>query len=117
VVPRRRWRVRLSQTAERDFLDIFRWTAESFGRRQALIYRRTLIEALTALHSGPELSGSMPRDEIRPGLRSVHVGRQGRRGRRIVLYRSDQAGTVEVVRILHDAMDLQRHLTSGEPAP
>jgi toxin ParE1/3/4 len=106
----RYWRVRLSESAERDFLGIVQWTAENFGRRQALVYRRTLIAALTSLHDGPYLPDSRARDEIQPGLRSVHVARQGRRGRHFVLYRSNEVGTVDIVRILHDTMDLARHL-------
>jgi toxin ParE1/3/4 len=78
--------------------------------RPALVYRRTLIAAVTSLHHGPELPDGRARDEIQPGLRILHVARQGRRGRHFVLYRSDEAGTVDIVRIPHDTMDLARHL-------
>jgi toxin ParE1/3/4 len=113
----RYWRVRLSEPAERDFIGIVQWTVENFGRRQALVYRRTLIAALTSLHNGPNLPESAARDEIQTGLRSLHVARQGRRGRHFVLYRSDEVGTVGIVRILHDAMDLARYLPTDLPAP
>jgi toxin ParE1/3/4 len=107
------WRVRLSETAERDFVTIVDWTMVTFGRRQAMVYRRTLIAALTALHYGPYLPDSRARGEIRAGLRSLHVARQGRRGRHFILYRAEEEGAVEIVRILHDAMDLASHA----PAP
>jgi toxin ParE1/3/4 len=107
-----RWRVRLSRPAEQDFLAIVRWTTENFGRRQATIYRRTLVAALTALHDGPLIPGSAARDEIQPGLRSLHVARKGRRGRHFVLYRTTGSEVVEIVRILHDAMDIGRNLPS-----
>jgi len=74
------------------------------------MYRRTLVAALTSLHDGPYLPDSAARDEIQPGLRSLHVARRGRRGRHFVLYRTDDVGTIEIVRILHDTMDLARHL-------
>ena len=106
-----RWRIRLSEAAEQDFLAIVRWTAQSFGPRQAATYRATLVAALTVLERGPDVPGAMARDEIQAGLRSLHVARQGRRGRHFVLYRTAEPGTVEIVRILHDAMDLPGHVT------
>jgi toxin ParE1/3/4 len=74
------------------------------------MYRRTLVAALAALHDGPLLSDSKARPEIRADLRSLHVTRWGRRGRHLILYRSDDAGVIEVVRILHDSMDVARHV-------
>ncbi len=45
-----------------------------------------------------------------PGLRTVPVARDGRRGSHVVMYRVAAKTTIEIVRILHDKMDLQRHL-------
>jgi toxin ParE1/3/4 len=108
--PTGRWRIRLSQLAERDFIAILEWTLEQFGRRQFATYRRTLIQALTALADDPLLPDSRARDEIVPGLRSLHVARRGRRGRHIVLYRTRRPDIIEIVRILHDSMDLGQHI-------
>jgi toxin ParE1/3/4 len=58
--------------------------------------------------------GSLARDEVAPGLRSLHAARRGRRGRHVVLDRVAGGNTIEVVRILHDAMDLPRHLPRPE---
>ena len=78
------------------------------------VYKTTLTAALAALHDGPEIRGCVARDDIRPGLRTLHVARRGRRGRHFVMFRvvSDPAGgeLIEVVRILHDAMDLAQHV-------
>ena len=104
------WRIRLGIEAEKDFTRIVKYTADTFGERQAAIYQTALIEALTALHSGPDVPASAARDEILPGLRSLHVARQGRRGRHFIMYRDVGAQVIEVVRILHDAMDLARHI-------
>ena len=111
-MPRRHWRIRLSAVAERDFLGIVEWTAETFGIRQAKTYRLTLMLALAALHQGPDLPDSQPRDEIRPGLRSLHVARKSRRGGHFILYRAADSDAIEIVRILHDSMDVSRHLSS-----
>lgn len=107
---RRRWRIRLSAAAERDFVGIVEWTAETFGIRQAKTYQRTLMLALAVLQHGPEVPDSEPRDEIRSGLRRLHVARKGRRGRQFILYRTADADRIEIVRILHDSMDVSRHI-------
>ncbi len=49
-------------------------------------------------------------DVLRDGLRSLHVARRGRRGRHFIMYRASADDTIEVVRILHDGMDLAAHV-------
>jgi toxin ParE1/3/4 len=110
----RRWRVRLGAAAEVDFANILKWTAENFGARQARVYQNTLIQAIGELADGPDVAGSRPRDEIMAGLRTIHIARGGRRGSHFLMYRAAPNSTIEIVRILHDRMDLQRHVP---PAP
>jgi toxin ParE1/3/4 len=110
----RKWRVRLGAAAELDFANILKWTTENFGARQANIDRDTLVQALGELAEGPEVAGSKARDEIMLGLRTLHIARRGRRGRHFLMYRVAPATTIEVVRILHDRMELTRHLPSTE---
>jgi toxin ParE1/3/4 len=105
-----RWGVRLGATAELDFANILKWTAENFGARQSRIYRDTLVHAIGELADGPNVVGSSARDEIAGGYRTLHVARHGRRGSHFLLFRIDRKHLIEVVRILHDRMDLQRHL-------
>jgi toxin ParE1/3/4 len=106
----RKWRVRLGAVAELDFANILKWTTENFGARQSRIYRDTLVRAIGELARGPEVAGSKARDEIMPGLRTLHIARHGRRGRHFILYRALEGRVIEIGRILHDKMDLQRHL-------
>ena len=111
----RRWRVRLGAAAELDFANILKWTTENFGARQSRAYQNTLVQAIGELADGPDVSGSKAQDEIMSGLRTVHVARQGRRGSHFLMYRvvtetTIEETTIEIVRILHDRMDLQRHL-------
>ncbi len=107
------WIVRLADTAEADFQDILRWTTSQFGLRQARVYTQTLTRALTALADGPNIVGAKPRDDIARGLFSLHVARHGRKGRHFVIFQVDRSkgsNVIAVLRILHDAMDLQQHL-------
>jgi toxin ParE1/3/4 len=105
-----RWRIRLGTEAEKDFVRILKYTRDTFGRRQVDVYRTTLLDALAALDAGPDVPESIRREDIRPNLRTLHVARLGRRGRHFIMYRAAQDHVIEVVRILHDAMDLARHL-------
>ncbi|WP_166144930.1 type II toxin-antitoxin system RelE/ParE family toxin [Methylosinus sp. RM1] len=105
------WRIRLGAEAEREFLRILQYTAETFGPRQTAIYKATLMDALAELTQGPNVAGSVRRDEILPGVRTLHLARRGRRrGRHFIMYRVAEGKVVEVLRILHDAMDLARHV-------
>jgi toxin ParE1/3/4 len=108
-VTRRSWTLRLSETAEADHDEILRWTARRFGAAQVTAYALLLAETLARLEFGPDIAGARKRNEIGPGLRTLHVGR---RGRHIVLFRVsvDRDETIDVLRILHDAMDLARHV-------
>ena len=105
----RKWRVRLGAVAELDFANIVKWTTEKFGARQSRVYQKALVQAIGELAEGPDVAGSKTRDEIMPGLRTVHVARHGRRGSHFLMYRVTPKTTIEIVRILHDRMDLQRH--------
>ena len=106
------WRVRLTAAAESDIRKILQWTTERFGRAQAHIYSETLSHAILALTADPHPVGSRRRDEIAEGLFKLHVARGGRKSRHLVLYRVGDTGegsTIEVLRLLHDSMDLVRH--------
>jgi len=109
----RSWPVRLAAAAEADFQDILHWTVGQFGEAQARVYAETLSAALDALTAGPTVLGAKARDDIAKGLFTLHVARRGRRGRHFVMFRIGQdrgREVIEVLRLLHDAMDLPRHL-------
>ncbi len=111
------WAVRLTATAEDDFRGILSWTVERFGERQARIYAKTLTNALEALSAGPSAIGAIARNDIAPGLFALHVARRGRKGRHFVVFRiGGERGrqVIEVLRLLHDAMDLPRHVPAAD---
>ena len=111
------WLVRLTAAAAADIDAIVAWTAEHLGKAQARTYARTLVAALRDLQEGPALSGAKERNEISKGLFSLHVGRRGRKGRHIVLFRlgtDAERLCIDVLRILHDSMDLQRHASEAD---
>jgi toxin ParE1/3/4 len=116
--PRRRWTVRLAAAAASDFENILEWTMERFGESQALVYAETLPLDIEALTEGPSIAGAKQRDEIVKGLYSLHVARHGRKGRHFVMLRTAASGdAIEILRVLHDSMDLRRHLRDEPTQP
>jgi len=120
VTPEMRpWLVRLTAAAEADFEGILRWTSEQFGPAQARVYAGTLSAALQSLAEGPKTIGAKSRDDIAKGVFMLHVARKGRKGRHFILFRigNDKGRkAIEVLRLLHDAMDLVRHLPPNDKA-
>ena len=103
-------RVILGSAAEDDFTGILERTARRFGTVQARIYKDTLMAAIRAIGESPAVAGSKSREELGPGLRTLHVARGGRRGRHVILYREREDAVIEVIRILFDSMDFVRHV-------
>ena len=111
------WTVRLSAAAETDYRQILRWTMENFGSAQARSYADTLSSALNALSAGPAIIGVKDRPEIGNNIRTLHVARNGRKGRHFVMFRVGSIqgrDVIDVLRLLHDSMDLERHLPPTE---
>jgi len=105
--------VRLTAAAQADIVEVLRWTTAQFGKAQAHRYADTISAALTDLCAGPTLAGAVNRDDILEGIFTLHVARKSRKGRHLILFRvrhTPDGNVVEVLRLLHDAMDLERHL-------
>lgn len=109
------WTIRLTSRAEQDFIEIVQWTADNFGPQQAAVYTETLSLAISELAEGPEVFGAKRRNEISNGILTLHVARQGRKGRHFVIFRIGDATTIDVLRLLHDSMDPVRHLPTMDP--
>jgi len=104
------WTVRLTRQAEQDITDILAWTADQFSVQQAEVYAEILPLALEVLLQGPEVIGAKRRDDILAGIFVLHVARQGRRGRHFIVFRPIEDRYIDVLRVLHDSMDLARHI-------
>jgi toxin ParE1/3/4 len=115
-------RYRLSESAQADVLQILGWTQEQFGQTARLRYQALIVAALRDVARQPEGPGSIARPELGPGVRSwhlrlsrLHVEKAAgavQRPRHIVIYRPEP-GLVVVGRLLHEAMELARHLQNS----
>ncbi|OHC76378.1 MAG: hypothetical protein A3G18_07175 [Rhodospirillales bacterium RIFCSPLOWO2_12_FULL_58_28] len=108
------WKVRLSEAAQRDFDGIFLRTAEHFGIGQARLYRGMILDALRALRDGPAIIGAGNHPELPQGVKTLHIARKSKRGRHFIVFDASTAGRIRVLRILHDAMDMSRHIEPGD---
>lgn len=110
----RYWEVRVSSDARLDIADIIRWTQRTFGVRQAQTYKATLRLAMKALTSGPDIPGVIRREDLAPGIFILHVARKGHKGRHFIVFRTGGDHVIDVLRLLHDSMDLSSHLSAPE---
>lgn len=102
----------MAQQATQDFTSILHWTANHFGHQQANDYSVTLRSAIKALGvDGPQTIGCQVCKELGADFWRLDVARQGRKGRHVIMLRAKfDARIIEVLRILHDSMDVARHI-------
>jgi len=93
---------RLTAKARADLRDIGRYTQRTWGRDQRNHYLSRLDEAFHLLAREPDRGRSC--DNIRQGYRKYQVGRH------VIFYRRSGAD-IEIIRILHERMDLEACLS------
>ncbi len=99
-------RIGLRPLARRDLEEIAAFTDERWGAAQRRRYLALLGGALKTLAFDPA------RGRLRQDL--GHDLRSFRKGRHVIFYRAVASG-IDVVRILHDAMDPALHVFLHEP--
>ena len=92
----------LSPKAQDDLGTIWDYTVQRWGADQAERYIKDIQDAVLGLVDGTK--PSQPIDDIRPGYRKSLIGAH------LLLFRVEDTGTVNIVRILHSRMDTERHL-------
>ena len=113
-------RFRLSASAVQDIEAILAWTHGRFGERVRLRYEELLVQAILDVADDPRRPGSVERPELSRGAYTYHlrhsrdrvsrsIGRI-RKPRHFLLFRVSSDGCLEIGRVLHDSMDLARHL-------
>jgi toxin ParE1/3/4 len=91
-----------------DIADVLRYTKERWGKVKAVEYRELIRDALSAIAADPQCG--KVRSDARPGLLSYHIKQPGKNARHVVFYRLKAGDVVEIIRVLHDSMDFDRHL-------
>ncbi len=117
------FRYRLAEAAQVDIVEILAWTDAQFGEAARQRYESLIVAALRDVANQPDRPGSLARPELGAGVRTWHLRLSRahmrtdlgsvRRPRHFLVYRLDP-GMVVVGRVLHDAMELSRHLDLDE---
>lgn len=120
-------RFRLSPLAEQDLESILGWTHRQFGEEARLRYEALIVQAIVDIGADPERPGCSARPELAANVLTYHLGYSRdhvvaaagrvRNPRHFLLYRITSDGWLEIGRILHDSMDLQRLLPPGFGTP
>lgn len=118
-------RLILSMEGRADIAGILARSRETFGQQARRRYGVLLDVALRDLLDDPKAVGSQVRPDLGVGVHLYHLRHSRQRARvdgaivsdprHLILYEYDVA-EVRVMRILHEAMDLARHIpSSGQP--
>ena len=92
---------RIRPEAEKDLKEVARYTRRTWGQAQARKYLRALHERMQALAANPNLG--VARHDVADGYRSARIGHHH-------VFYSQDGDTIVVVRVLHESMDVQRHV-------
>lgn len=116
--------IRLAAAAEADIVEILAHSERDFGIVARRRYEKLLATALNDICEAPERPGSAARPELGDGIRSWHLrlsrerarGSDGgvRRPRHLILYTIVDDAIIGILRVLHDAMEVHRHLGEAE---
>ena len=119
-------RYHLSASAVQDIEAILAWTHGRFGEQVRLRYEELLVQAILDVADDPRRPGSVERPELARGAYTYHlrhsrdhvsrsIGRI-RKPRHFLLFRTTSDSCLEIGRVLHDSMDLARHLPPDYPS-
>ncbi|MCD6526500.1 MAG: type II toxin-antitoxin system RelE/ParE family toxin [Desulfuromonas sp.] len=94
----------LTGTAKNDLKDIARYTQKRWGRDQRNNYLKMLDDSFHLLARNP-IIGRDCRD-IKDGYRSFPTGNH------VIFYHKTSKTQIEIVRVLHEVMDIDTHLSN-----
>lgn len=94
-------RYRLTPAAQRDLSSIWDYTVERWDEDQAEIYVLEIKNAIERIADQPHRGRTV--DDLRPGYRRYAIGSH-------LIFFVEDDGDVEVIRILHQRMDPDRHV-------
>jgi len=115
-------RLRVSRSARADLASILKTSLEHWGEDGRARYAALIAAAMRRTAAEPYGRLTRAHPELVPGVRSFHV-RHLRHGHgvgapvHVLYYRPTSAGPIEIVRVLHERMDPQRHLGTRAKAP
>jgi len=90
-----------SKKAERDLINIAKYTIKNFGKKQSESYKADILFCLNRLVKNPEIGRSA--NHFRPNLKRYNFKMHS------IFYETQKNG-IFIVRVLGQKMDFRRHL-------
>jgi len=108
----------LTRGARQDIRGILAYTLRTFGTLQFGRYRDLIARCVRLIQLDPVHPASKSLDGVAPGLRTLHLrhAAAGATSGRHVLVYVTRGNDIFVLRVLHDSMDLPRHLPAADDA-
>lgn len=97
----------LTQKAKSDLRAIALYTEKTWGREQRNLYIKQFDNAFHTLADNPSVGKTC--EEIKAGYKKFPQGRH------IIFYRAGTNHVIEIIRILHERMDIETKLVPGKP--
>lgn len=97
-------KIELKPKAQDDLSDIWDYTCRQWGTMQAETYIRNIWQTIESLKSSYNPSQSI--DFVRAGYRKIQSGSH-------VIFFKPTITSITIIRILHQQMDIERHLVSA----
>ncbi len=94
--------IQISNKAQNDLIEIWEYTVEKWSINQANKYYGILVDTINAIANEP--NSGKDYEHIRKGYYGFHIKSH------IIFYRITIDGNLEVIRILHQRMDLPNRL-------
>ena len=107
-------RFKISVPAQDDLESILATSEDRWGVEGRKRYAKLLVAALRKIARAPSNASTKTRDEIGPGIRSLHTRHAERKGLvqqpvHVVFFRIEKTA-IEIVRVLHERMDPVAHM-------
>jgi len=96
--------IQFTNAARQDLKDIFRYSVRNWGRPQAQKYSEQLKQHVNKIAQDTAFTKPVPTG--RPDLRQSTVGRH------LIIFEQSEDKFL-IVRILHEAMDISRHISAA----
>lgn len=93
---------KVTSQAKTDLIEIWEFTKDKWSVQQADHYYQNIIDKLDNISKHPNIGKSY--DQLRNGYRGLPVKSH------IIFYKVDHNNTNEIIRILHQSMDIEHRL-------
>jgi toxin ParE1/3/4 len=111
-------RYRLSDPAKADIAALLRTSDRMHGAEARIRYRALLTAAMRRIATQPQGLSTVDRNDLFAGVRSFHIRNSRAESREapvgdpvhVIFYRAVEPGLIEIVRVLHQRMQPDRHI-------